>query len=280
VQQGGAEAVLDPRVRTIFHVRQDLDLHVAAGVVHQPAVFYVPLPGLVDVATDRGLQTAIQTEAGVGWDTPLHLRAEVQGFLHRYQNLVFVDALVLGDTLDSFCVVVDCKGAHVPTRIDGYSYGGEVFLKRPSTETISGWISYTLAWSSVDRVARLPYTPTWDVRHVANLVLHWEMGGGFSSGARWSLRSGKMHGEFDLDPLSFQLVRLEQRLPWFTRLDLEVAYAWQPSWGRMRVSLEWFNATFSREATDLQCDSGPPRTCHTEYLPAIFFPNLGLRGEI
>ncbi len=278
VQEAAAEAVLDPRLRAIFHVRDDFDLHVAAGVVHQPAVFYLPLPGIADVATDRGLQTAIQSEAGVGWDTPLDFRAELQAFLHRYDNLVFVDALVLGDSLDMICSTIQCAAPHTPNRINGYSYGAELFLKRAATERVSGWISYTLAWSRVDRVASLPYTPTWDVRHVGNLVLQWNMGAGFSSGARWSIRSGKMHGDFLIDP-TFRLARFEERLPWFTRLDLEVAYGWHPSWGRMRVSLEWFNATLSREPQDIVC-AGSPRVCHTVYLPAIFFPNLGLRGEL
>jgi hypothetical protein len=47
----------------------------------------------------------------------------------------------------------------------------------------------------------------------------------------------------------------------------------------MRVALEWFNATLSREPEEMVC-AGTPRKCQTVYLPAIFFPNLGVRGEI
>jgi len=109
-------------------------------------------------------------------------------------------------------------------------------------------------------------------------VLQWRIGGGFSAGGRFHARSGKLNGEFLLDE-TLHLSRDEQRLPWFVRLDLQVAYAWRPSWGRMRVSLEWFNATLSREPIDVEC-TGSPRECRTIFLPAIFFPNLGLRGEI
>jgi hypothetical protein len=153
----------------------------------------------------------------------------------------------------------------------------ELFLRRPITERLSGFLSYTLAYSSVGRVAGKPYTPTWDVRHVANLVLQWQIGGGFSAGLRWFLRSGKMHGDFLLDDAR-QLIREEARLPVFTRLDLETAYAWPTRWGRMRVALEWFNATMVREPFDATC-SGIPRSCQTAYLPAIFFPNVSVRGE-
>jgi hypothetical protein len=278
VQGAGAEAVIDPRARVILHASDSLDLHIAGGVVHQPAVFFIPLPGIADVANDRGLQTAVQSEAGIGWDTPLTLRAEAQVFVHRYQNLVFVDALTLEDSFKMICAAVDCGGAELQQRIDGLSYGTEVFLRRPVTERLSGWISYTLAWSDVDDVAGISYTPTWDVRHVANVVAQWNMGAGFSSGARLMARSGKLHGEFLLDD-ALRLSRDERRLPWFARLDLELAYAWPTNWGRLRVSLEWFNATLAREPFDIVC-SGRPRTCKTSYLPAIFFPNLGVRGEI
>jgi hypothetical protein len=280
VQAGGAEAVIDPRLRVILHASDKLDFHIAAGVVHQPAVFFLPLPGISDLANDKGLQTALQSEAGVGWDSPFDLRVELQLFLHRYENLVFTDALLLGDTIERLCdsakTGLDCGGYTTPKRINGLSYGFELFLRRPITERLSGFVSYTLAFSTVDNIAGLHYTPSWDVRHVANLVLQWQIGAGFSAGLRWFVRSGKSAGEYEPD--FAQLTRIEQRLPWFTRLDLETAYAWPTSWGRMRVALEWFNVTMSREPEDSAC-SGLPLSCHTVYLPAIFFPNLSVRGE-
>ena len=278
VQGSGAEAVLDPRARVVVHASPEFDLHVAGGVVHQPAVFYIPLPGIVDVATDNGLQTAIQSEAGIGWDTPIDLRAEAQVFLHHYDNLVFTDAIALRDSFATICASIACNGVSVPDRTGGYSYGLEFFLRRPFTHRLSGVVSYTLAWSAVDDVAKLAYTPSWDVRHVTNVVAQWDMGGGFSSGARFSLRSGKLQGDFVIDD-SLKLAREERRMPLFSRLDLELAYAWRTWWGRLRVSLEWFNATLAREPSEIVC-TGQPRKCEVIYLPAIFLPNLGVRGEI
>src|SRR5262249_25580181 len=145
------------------------------------------------------------------------------------------------------------------------------------SERLSGFLSYTLAFSAVDDVAGQHYTPTWDVRHVANFVLQWQIGAGFSAGLRWLARSGKMYGDFLLDDRRM-VIRDGSPLPWFPRLDLEAAYSWRTSWGRLRVALEWFNATLAREPIDVQC-SGIPRSCHTVFLPAIFFPNLSVRGE-
>jgi hypothetical protein len=278
LQAGGAEAVLDPRLRVIVHASDAFDFHVAAGVVHQPAVFFVPLPGIADLANDQGLQTALQSEAGVGWDTPLNFRAELQLFLHRYNNLVFTDTLLLRDTLNTICEVVDCHGVKVPDRIHGYSYGAELFLRRPISERLSGFLSYTLAFSHIEPVVGQPYTPSWDVRHVANLVLQWQIGSGFSAGLRWFVRSGKMNGEYVPDPAQATFTRVEQRLPWFTRLDLETAYTWPTDFGRMRVALEWFNVSLAREPEGVIC-TGLQRVCRPQYLPAIFFPNLSVRVE-
>jgi hypothetical protein len=283
LQSGGAQAVLDPRLRLILHANDQLDFHIAAGIVHQPSVFYVPLPGIADLANDQGLQTALQSEAGVGWDTPLNLRAELQFFLHRYEDLVFLDTLVLRNALDNICSdrnvlqVSDCQLASIPKRVNGLAYGAEVFIRRPITERLSGFLSYTLAFADVNKVAGLPYTPSWDVRHVANLALQWRVVGGLFGGLRWFIRSGKVSGDYVLDDTR-RLTRVEQRLPGFMRLDLEVAYAWPTYWGRMRVALEWFNVTMTREATSLDCTTGA-RLCTVEYLPAIFFPNLSVRGE-
>jgi hypothetical protein len=278
VQNGGAMAVVDPRARVVLHLTETFQLNAAVGVTHQPAVFYIPLPGIEDVATSRGLQTAVQSELGFGWDTPIDLRLELQAYFHHYQGLVFTDVLLLGDTLDRICAAIDCPaGSTVPDRISGYSYGAELFARRSPEHRLSGFLSYTLGWSHVEDVVGLPYTPSWDVRHVLNLVAQWDLGRGFSIGARLHARSGKMSGEFLIDD-SAQLVRDEHRVPWFVRLDAQVAYSWKPSWGRMRLSLEWFNTTMAQEPTGVTCPDGPS-SCQTNYLPAIFFPNLGLRSD-
>ena len=78
------------------------------------------------------------------------------------------------------------------------------------------------------------------------------------------------------------MLRYEQRLPPFFRLDVQISYGWRPDWGRMRLTLEWLNATLSREPIALECDWETfmvrPR-CGVDYTPAIFVPNLALRAE-
>ena len=280
LQGGGAMAVIDPRARLILHFSETFDLHGAIGVTHQPAVFFIPLPGIQDLATSRGLQSATQAELGFGWDTPLDLRLELQAFFHEYRGLVFTDTLLLDDAIGNICAGRECPpGLAVPNRIDGYSYGAELFIRRAPEHRLSGFLSYTLGRSHVDDVAGLPYTPSWDVRHVLNLVTQWNIGAGFSIGARLHARSGKLIGTFYVDDTG-GLAREESRLPWFVRLDAQIAYSWQTSWGRLRLSFEWLNTTLAREPSELACSMDAlSGACVNAYLPAIFFPNLGLRSD-
>ncbi len=280
---GGYDGAIDPRVRAILTPTPGLDLHIAGGVTRQPAVFFVPLPGLSEIALDFGLQTAIQAEAGVGYDVLEDLRAEAQVFVHRYQGLVFTD-LFFNQSID--CGSAYCGENEIDPRVDGTSYGGELFIRRPpGLGDISGFLSYTLAWSEIDDDATpYAYTPSYDIRHVLNAVALIDFGGGWTAGARVHVRSGKPLGYTYADVEQLAVGRYEQRLPVFFRLDAQFAYSWETSWGRMRFQLEFFNTTLSREPLGIDCygmmGGAPTQECKVEYGPPIFFPNLGLRAEL
>ncbi|MEY4580706.1 MAG: hypothetical protein RL701_5409 [Pseudomonadota bacterium] len=278
----GNRAAFDPRARVILHLSDAIDVHVAAGLAHQPAVPFITLPGLTEYASAPNLQTALQTEAGVGWDLPFATRLELQGFVHRYRGIIFGDAAMARESVTGACfrstgVDGPCGGANTPSRISGTSYGAELFVRRPLGARLSGMLSYTLAWMKVGAVAGMPYTPSWDVRHVANLVLQWQVSDHFTAGLRGFVRSGKM-GTSYYHAADDQVRRYQRRLPGFVRVDLELAYAWRTSWGRMRASLEWFNVTLSSEP-NLECFNGPPGECSVYSGPPIFVPNIGLRAE-
>jgi len=278
LQAGRLYPAFDPRLRAIVHASHTVDLHVAGGMTHQPAVPIIPLPGLADFADASNLQRAIQLETGVGVELPIDLRVELQAFAHLYKNLVFADVLASGSP-DESCMDATCMDQKLPTRLDGLSYGMELFLRRPFTHRLSGVLSYTLAWAQTDRVFDLTYTPSWDVRHLANLVLQWEIGGGFALGMRGFFRSGKSSGQFYRTE-DAMWGRNELRMPGFFRGDLQFSYSWKNSWARMRFGLEWFNFTISREAiTTGGCDAAA-MGCRPEYAPAIFAPNLSLRADI
>jgi hypothetical protein len=282
-----AEAAADPRATFTFRSHPGVEWHVAAGLGHQPAVFLIPLPGIADVGLEHGVQQAVQSEAGVSFQLPAQLRLETQFYLQHLNNVILPD-LVLEQSEN--CNTLPPELADRTARcVDRYpratvlAYGAEVFLHREPTEQLSGWLSYTLGWAEGHAQQGFDFTPSFDVRHLINLVLQLKLGAGFSAGTRLHYRSGKMASETFLRAGP---IRYEQRLPAFFRADAQLGYAWTTSWADLKLSLEWWNLFLAREATGIQCRDGfdnardPLRAtpCRVTRAPALFLPNLGLRA--
>jgi len=286
-----SELGVDPRVLLTYYPLDFLDVHAAVGLAHQPAVFLLPLPGIADVALDRGLQEALQSEVGIGFDLYSEIRVEAQVFVHYYTNLLFPELTIeklnaCGEQGSGFYEQVAelniCQTGQGFPRASALAYGGELFLHRSLGRSVSGWLSYTLSWAEAESDNGFRFTPVFDRRHVGNMVLQYRPATGWRLGLRLHARSGKM---FTI--LTDRLQRLERRLPGFFRADLQASYGWRTSWGRMQVSAEWFNLTLAREARSISCGlditdrdrMAPAETCKVEYGPALFFPNVGLRAE-
>jgi hypothetical protein len=74
----------------------------------------------------------------------------------------------------------------------GYSYGNEISLKK-STDTWSGWISYTLSWSRRqfdEKNFGNWYFSNFDRRHYLNVVGDYQLGKRTNLGASWVFASG------------------------------------------------------------------------------------------
>ncbi len=285
------ELGIDPRLLLTYYPLDFMDLHAAVGLAHQPAVFLLPLPGIADVALDRGLQEAIQSEVGIGFDLYKEMRVEAQAFVHYYTNLLFPELAIemlnaCGERSPYFYgQVADlnvCETGQGFPRATALAYGGELFLHRSLSRSVSGWLSYTLSWAQAESDNGFRFTPVFDRRHVGNMVLQYRPATGWRLGLRLHARSGKI---FTI--LTDNLQRLERRLPGFFRADLQASYGWRTHWGRMQVSAEWFNLTLAREARSISCglditdnnQLAPAETCEVEYGPALFFPNVGVRAE-
>jgi len=267
-----SQAAVDPRLVTEWDVDQHVTLHVGAGLAHQPAVFQLPVPGLADVAVDNGLQESVQGEVGARVKLPEDFELEAQLFTHWYRNMLFPD---LGN-IESVCDMEDeCENGYPRSQV--LAYGGELLLRRDISKRLSGWLTYTLAWADAQTEQGQSFTPSFDVRHVGNLVFQWDMGKGFRLGLRAFARSGKLLGDGDL----FSSERQTRREPGFYRGDFMFSYAWRTSWGQMRAALEWLNFTFSREVLSYECSQNQAgqRTCAFEKSPPITVPSLSLRGQ-
>ena len=284
-----SEVALDPRLTLTYRSHDTITWHGAVGLAHQPSVFLIPLPGISEVGLDRGLQSAVQSEAGVAFELPASFKLDTQVYLQHFDNMILPE-LAIDQTNDCASLAPDvekatarCNGGY--PRSSTLAYGLELFLRRSITEELSGWINYTLGWARAHTEAGESFRPTFDVRHVVNLVLHYRLGRGFSAGARVQYRSGKPASHLFLRETQ---IRYEQRLRGFFRADLHLSYELRPSWGSLRLTLEWFNVSLSREETDIACRDGvgvgsdpllAATPCRVQRAPALFFPNLGVRAE-
>jgi outer membrane receptor protein involved in Fe transport len=293
----GSEAkfALSPALRLRYALTPALEVHAGIALAHQAQGSPVPLPSLGDVALNPGLEKAIQGELGMSWSLPGDLQLEAAYFHHRYIDVVYLELIldcegntdpVAAQTLQAGLNTTSiCRGRGLPTG-DGNAQGLELYLKRNLTERISGFVSYTLAFA--DAVARdgTHFTPQSDVRHLANAVLHFDLGAGFALGVRLHYRTGKMAVNRlpDLPPR-----RVETRLPSFFRADVRGSYTWNVSFGRLEASIGVQNVTASSEPTHRDCIVDPlgdfsgttvPVLCSIHYQRAILLPNLGIRAEM
>jgi len=247
----------DPRLRAVFDWTERFALHAAFGLAHQPSVFFLPLPGLTEVALDRGLTRSIQSEIGGSYALPYSVRLEIQGFLHHYTGLLLPELVMDADISDQ------------PPLSDAIAYGLEFFLKRDLGARLTGWIGYTLGYAEANAYRSIgKFKPDFDVRHVLNVVAQWRLYRGLSLGGRLHARSGRVVEQ--LNP------QYEQRLPWFVRADVRIGYAWQSRYALMTTYIEWLNVAARPEYLDADCLLG---RCTATKAPPISLPNLGIRAE-
>ena len=220
------------------------------------------------------------------------LTFETRGYLNVYRDLRFVDIFTdpqISQETDSLPVGLLDDSA------DGKSYGLELLLQRPFDVGFSTLVSYTLGFSDLTATALLAnsppqtfdYTPSYDVRHVMNGVLAWQAKFGLIIAARLLARSGRAEGWLWLDSTGL-VQQYVQRVPWFVRLDAQIAYEWAKPGRRMRISLEWINITQARDAQQLSTSGPfpacrdrwgePPVPCPVSFTSAIWFPNLSFRA--
>lgn len=278
---GRTQQALEPRLLLRHQVHPLVGLHVAAGLAYQPAVFMIPVPGLSDVALDRGLQRVIQSELGAAVTLPASFTVETKVFAHFYDHMLSLEAL---DDRTTDCELVEngppvCKtDPDAFGRMSAYSYGLELLVRRAFKETLSGWLAYTLSRADGRTDSGMALRPNFDVRHVANLIFLWRIN------PKWrvSLRGYVQSGRFPLGASTELDSRARQRLPPFWRGDLQLARVWKKRWGELQLSLDWLNFTLRKEPIGWErCpELGREGSCKVEYLNVpITVPMIGLRGS-
>ena len=248
-----ARLVLDPRTWLV----------ASGGRCSQPPSLTVQIPAAENFGLALyGLQTSWQGALGLGTRRVPGVEAEVTAYVQRY---------VLSDLRDPALVEVDPLASDFLIRRNARSYGLELMIRRPATERLHGWLSYT--WSQNQRAlgGGLIGPSDWDQRHVLNLVLGYRLGL-TTLGARGHLNTGRpvlVHGN-QADAFV--------RLPTFYQIDLRAERRLLFNSFTLVGYVEIVNATLSRQVYGLSQDSTSGEL--TQGSLRVFLPSLGVRGEL
>jgi hypothetical protein len=198
---------------------------------------------------------------GVGAKPAPTFEADVTAYVQRYH---------LTDVRDPRLEHVDPFSDDFLVAREALSYGVELLLRRPATERLHGWISYSLS-RSLRAVGGGVIAPSdWDQRHVINVV------GGYrwrrtTLGGRVHYNTGRPYTVADLQGGAELL-----RLPPFYQLDLRVDRRLVFDAFVLEVYAELDNATRTRQVYDIGPGDGVHRSQESFRL---VIPSLGVHGE-
>ena len=237
-RSGGASAAgIDPRVSSRIALTDKIRMLHAFGVAHQPPSFVIPIPGLAIGSLQGGLQTSLQSSAGVEVDLPQATTATVTLFDNVFLNM--------SDSLG-----VSQRGGNddlAGQRSLGSTVGAEVYIRRKLTRRLGGFLSYTLS-RSTRSVGNEHFPSAFDRTHVANAALSFDLGRNWRAGTRLTVYSG-----IPTQPPSTGLVppprdASPQRDPIFYRVDLRLEKRWKFQSGTwLSFVMEMMNATLHKE---------------------------------
>jgi hypothetical protein len=205
------------------------------GIAHQPPSFIIPVPGLAIGSLQGGLQTSLQSSAGVEIDLPDQTTATFTVFDNIFLNMTDTLGVTQNDndeTLDSL-------------RSLGSAAGAEVYIRRKLTRRLGGFLSYTLS-RSMRSVGRERFPSTFDRTHVFNAALSFDLGRNWRAGTRFVLYTGvpKQSSGFAPPPRTPN----PERDPTFYRLDLRLEKRWVYSpTSYLSFIAEIMNATLHKE---------------------------------
>jgi hypothetical protein len=256
---GGVSAYsIDPRIAARFTVHKGLRIVHAYGLVHQPPSFVLPIPALTPGKLQGGLQSAWQTSAGVEADLPERTLATVTVFQNVFLNMSDAIGTSSAGGFDDA----------LTRRSLGSAVGLEVYVRRPITRSIGGFLSYTLS-RSTRSVGNARFPSAFDRTHVANAAVAVELGRGWQAGSRVVFYTGVPKRVQTGGLIAPPPPESPERDPPFHRIDVRLEKRWQLG-PRAYISFvtEVMNVTLSKE-TFGETEIGP-----------VTIPSIGVEGGI
>ncbi len=241
-RSGSAQAVgIDPRISARIDITDRIRMLHNFGVAHQPPSFIIPVPGLAIGSLQGGLQTSLQSSAGVEIDLPDQTTATFSVFDNVFLDMT--DALSIGPDNNGDG---DDDGLS-SARSLGSAVGAEVYIRRKLTRRLGGFVSYTLS-RSMRSAGREHFPSAFDRTHVLNTALSFDLGRNWRAGTRFMLYTGvPVQPSNNFVPVPRALS--PPRDPTFYRVDLRLEKRWVYSPPKAYVSfiIEVMNATLNKE---------------------------------
>ncbi len=256
-RSGGASAVsADGRLALRSAITDKFRIIQALGLANQPPSFIIPLPGVSVGSLQGGLQTSVQSSAGVEMELPGAITASASLFDNVFINM--------SDTLG----VASARSAtRSEPRSLGSAYGLEVYIRRRLTSRLGGFISYTISRSNRAE-GNLTFPSSFDRTHVLNLAAAFDIGRGWRAGARFTFYTGAPSIASQIaGAQTGDRKLLTDRDPAFYRIDLRLEKRWTLQKARwVSFVAEMLNTTLHKEVVSGQ-EIGP-----------IAIPSLGVEG--
>ena len=255
-RSAGTSAIsADPRVALRVDVTDKIRLVHAVGLAHQPPSFIVPLPGLALGSLRGGLQTSLQSSAGIELSLPDATTASVSLFDNVFLKMSDVFELPGANSAAIF-----------EPRSLGSAYGLEVYIRRRMTRRLGGFVSYTLSRSTRSWY-KYSFPSAFDRTHVLNVAAAYDLGRGWRAGARFTFYTGAPTAEGRFVGATGDQSLVNERDPAFYRLDLRLEKRWTLQKARwISFVAETLNTTLHKEIVS-GVEIGP-----------IAIPSLGVEG--
>jgi hypothetical protein len=157
-------------------------------------------------------------------------------------------------------------------RATAHSYGFEVYLRRPLTHRLGGFLSYTLS-RSTRALGRIKAPSSFDRTHVLNLALAYDLGRAWRIGGRLLTYTG-IPGEVAY----VEATKNPPRTPIFYRIDWRLEKRWRlGKTGFWAFVVEVLNTTLHKETLELSCYA---YGCASEQIGPVTVPSIGLEAAL